>query len=71
MNDELICDEPAVLTWPPFVFHRVESKEIGSASINFAQRTTGFDIKDNFSIYDLNTDSGEFKVIREGHVDQF
>ena len=71
MNDELVCDQPAVLTWPPYVFHRVESKEMGSASINFAQRSTGFNIKDNFSIYDLNTKSGEFKVIREGHRDQF
>lgn len=71
MNGEVICDHPAVLTWPPYVFHRVESKEMGSASINFAQRTDGFDIKDNFSIYDLNTETGEYKVIREGHKDQF
>lgn len=71
MNDELICDYPAILTWPPNVFHRIESKECGSASINFAQRTDGFDIKDNFSIYDVNVETGEFKVIREGHRDQF
>lgn len=71
MNGELVCDEPAVLTWPPYVFHRVESKEIGSASINFAQRTEGFDIKDNFNIYDLNTETGEYVVLREGHKDQF
>ncbi|AIO19478.1 hypothetical protein KQ51_01602 [Candidatus Izimaplasma bacterium HR1] len=71
MNGELVCDQPAVLTWPPHVFHRVESKEQGSSSINFAQRTDGFDIKDNFSIYDLNVNTGDFHVIREGHRDQF
>jgi len=71
MNGELICDYPAVLTWPPKVFHRVESKKEGSASINFAQRTKGFDIKTNFSIYDLNPNTGEYRVIREGHQDQF
>lgn len=71
LNGELICDHPAVLTWPPQVFHRVESKEKGSISINFAQRTNGFDIKDNFNIYDLNAEKGEYRVIREGHRDQF
>ncbi len=70
-NGELICDYPAVLTWPPYVFHRVESKKEGSASINFAKRTENFDIKHNFSIYDLNTKTGEYRVIREGHRDQF
>ncbi len=71
MNGEVVCDQPAVLTWPPYVFHRVESKVEGSSSINFAQRTKEFDIKDNFSIYDLNTITGEHRVIREGHKDQF
>lgn len=70
-NGELICDHPAVLTWPPYVFHRIESKECGSASINFAQRTFDFDIKDNFNIYDLNIETGEYSVIREGFKDQF
>lgn len=70
-NGELICDHPAVLTWPPYVFHRVESKESGSASLNFAKRTDVFDVKDNFSIYELNPKTGEYKVIREGHQDQF
>ena len=70
-NGELICNHPAVLTWPPYVFHRVESKEMGSASINFAQRSQGFNLKNNFSIYDLDVETGEFRVIREGHKDQF
>lgn len=70
-NGELVSDHPAVLTWPPHVFHRVESKEIGSASINFAQRTKHFDIKTNFNIYELNTETGEHRVLREGFKDQF
>ena len=70
-NGELVADHPAVLTWPPHVFHRVESKESGSASINFAQRTEQFDIKHNFNIYDLDPKTGEYRVIREGFKDQF
>ena len=69
-NGKLICDVPGMLIWPANVFHRVESKENGSASINFAHRDEQFDVKDNFDIYDLNTETGEFKVIREGFKDQ-
>lgn len=71
MNGELVCDTPAILSWPAYVFHRVESKEMGSSSINIAQRADGFNIKDNFNIYGLNENTGEFKVLREGHRDQF
>ena len=70
-NGEVVSDEPAMLVWPPGVFHRVESKEQGSASLNFAIRTNSFDIDDNFSIYDVDTTKGEFTVIREGFKDQF
>lgn len=71
MNGELLSDEPAMLVWPPYVFHRVESKEEGSASLNFAYREEGFDVQDNFSIFDLDENTGEYRVIREGHKDQF
>ena len=71
MNGKLVCDHPASLTWPENVFHRIQSMEAGSVSVNFAQRTKGFDIKNNFSIYDLNTDTGAYYVLREGHKDQF
>ncbi len=70
-NGELVCKVPAMLIWPPNVFHRVESKELGSASLNFAYREDGFNVKDNFDIFSLNTDNGEHKVIREGYKDQF
>ncbi len=70
-GDEICYTGAAMLVWPTGVFHRIVScpKE-GSASINFAVRFDGFDIKTNFNIYDLNTETGEYRVIREGHLDQ-
>lgn len=70
-GDEVCWTGAAMLVWPCGVFHRIVScpKE-GSASVNFAVRSEGFDIKTNFNIYDLNTETGEYRVIREGHLDQ-
>jgi len=60
-----------MLVWPCGVFHRIVScPEQGSASVNFAVRYEGFNIRTNFNIYDLDTESGKYKVIREGHLDQ-
>lgn len=70
-NDELLFDGGAALGWPPFVFHRIVSGEQGSASINLAVHSEGFDIRTNFNIYDLDIDSGDYKVIRKGFEDQF
>ncbi|MBN1345870.1 MAG: hypothetical protein JXQ73_24485 [Phycisphaerae bacterium] len=70
-DGEVLVDGPAVLVWPCGVFHRVRSCEVsGSASINFAVHYDGFDIRTNFSVYDLNTETGQYHVIREGHLDQ-
>ena len=70
-NDKICYIGAAMLVWPCGVFHRiVSSSEDGSASINFAVRYEGFNIKTNFNIYDLNTKNGEYKVLREGHLDQ-
>ena len=61
----------AMLVWSCNVFHRITSSETdGSASVNFAVRNEGFDIKTNFNIYDLNTETGESRIIRAGHLDQ-
>lgn len=70
-NGELIFQGGAVLVWPEGVFHRIVSGEGGSASINLAVHHEDFDIKTNFSIYDLNIETGEYWVIREGQKDQF
>lgn len=69
-NGEIVCEGGAILTWPTYVFHRIISGDDGSASINLATHLEGIDMRTNFSIYDLNTETGEYKVIREGYKDQ-
>jgi hypothetical protein len=66
-----INDGPAMLVWPRGVFHRIRSDEkLGSASVNFAVRYEGFDIRTNFNIYDLDLASGEYRMVRAGYLDQ-
>lgn len=69
-NGELIYEGGAILVWPQYVFHRIVSGEEGSASINLAVHYEGFEIATNFNIYDLNTETGEYKMIRKGAADQ-
>jgi hypothetical protein len=70
-NGQRMHEGPAMLVWPCGVFHRIRSdEEIGSASINFAVRNEGFNIRTNFNVYDLDTTTGEYKMIREGYLDQ-
>ena len=70
-NGELIVEGGAVLCWPTHVFHQITSGDEGSASINLATHYDGFDIRNNFDIYDLNLETGDYHVIRKGHEDQF
>ena len=69
-NGKFVAKESAMLIWPRNVFHRVRSDKDGSASVNFATHYENFDIKTNFNIYDVDIKTGEYKVIREGHLDQ-
>lgn len=69
-NDQLITESSAMLVWSENVFHRIISGEEGSASINLAVHSTGFDISNNFDIYDIDFDTKKYKVIREGFKDQ-
>lgn len=69
-NDKLYYDGPAMVVWPAGVFHRIISGDEGSISINFATRTKKFNIKDNFNIYDLNIDTAEYNLLKDGSVDQ-
>jgi hypothetical protein len=70
-NGRLLTDRAALLVWPTCVFHRIESDgKVGSASINFAAHYDGFDIRTNFSIYDVDTETGEYEVVRDGYKDQ-
>ena len=59
-----------MLVWPCNVFHRIRTDSQGSASMNLAVHHEGFDIRTNFNVYDLDTTTGEYRVIREGHLDQ-
>ena len=70
-DGKVVYEGPAMLVWPTNVFHRILSGENGSISLNFAVRLPGFNIDTNFSVYDLNTDTGEYRVIREGKLDQY
>ena len=69
-NDKLYYDGPAMVVWPAGIFHRIISGSEGSISINFATRNEKFNLKDNFNIYDLNSKTGEYKLIRDGSQDQ-
>jgi len=69
-NGEVVFDGSAMLVWPRGVFHRIQSRQEGSAAINFAIHHEGIDIRTNFNIYDLDTDTGKFRMIREGYIDQ-
>jgi len=69
-NGEMLYKGVAMLTWPCRVFHRIISCKEGSASVNLARRLDDFDIETNFSIYDLDTETGEYHEIRAGHLDQ-
>lgn len=69
-NGHILYDGAAMLVWPRGVFHRILSGEEGSAAINFAVHYEGIDIRTNFNIYDLDTETGRFRVIREGYRDQ-
>lgn len=69
-NGKVVFEGGAVLVWPAGVFHRIRSGEEGSASVNLATHYDHFDIKTNFNIYDLNTETGEYRCIREGFKDQ-
>ena len=70
-GDEVVYDGAAMLVWPRGVFHRILScSEEGSASLNLAVRYPGLDMRTNFNVYDLNTETGDYHCIREGHLDQ-
>ncbi len=69
-DGNVIFDGPAMLVWPRFVFHRITSGPEGSASLNFAAHYDGLDMRTNFNIYDLDLETGRYRVIREGIQDQ-
>ncbi|MDA8426104.1 MAG: hypothetical protein M0Z80_08185 [Treponema sp.] len=70
-NGKVVYDGPAMVVWPTDVFHRIVTGDEGSASLNFAVRHPGFDIDTAFNVYDLDTSTGEYKLLRKGSLDQY
>jgi hypothetical protein len=69
-NGKIIHEGMSIFGWPKFIYHRVDSANDGSKSINFAVHDGDFDIKTNFNIYSLNTETGESEIARHGFEDQ-
>jgi len=68
---EVVCEKASLLVWDRGVFHRIRSDAAtGSRSVNLATRYPGFDIDTNFSIYDLDVETGGYRTIRKGSEDQ-
>jgi hypothetical protein len=63
-------DGPAMLVWPRGVFHRIRSGDQGSASVNLATHYEGWSVRNNFDVFELDPETGEARVIREGWRDQ-
>jgi len=69
-NGQLIYDGGALLSTSVNVFHRIRTGEKGSASINFAVRDPEINMKTNFNIYKLDTNTNQFEVLKKGFKDQ-
>lgn len=71
VNGDILYSGGAILRWKAGVFHRIISSiKVGSASINFAKRYEGFDVRHEFDIHDLDIESGKSRVVRDGYLDQ-
>ncbi|HMK43539.1 MAG TPA: hypothetical protein VK445_05325 [Dissulfurispiraceae bacterium] len=68
-NNQVVFRGGAMLSWSSGVFHRIMSDEKGSASFNFVVHLQGFEKTTLYNIYDLDTKTGEHKIIREGIAD--
>ena len=69
-NGERILEGGGLVAWSTNVFHRIRSGKEGSASLNLATHHEAFDYQTNFNIYDLNTETGAYELLREGFKDQ-
>ncbi len=71
VNGTVVCNTSAVVGWSQGIFHRIVSDpKQGSDSLNFATHYDGFDIDTNFNIYDVNLETGDYREIRRGKLDQ-
>lgn len=65
----VIYEGPHIFGWYKDVFHRPNSPE-GSVALFFVMHTEGFDLNTEFNIYELDEETGEYSVLREGFKDQ-
>ena len=69
LNGKIIHHGPAILSWPPLVFHRISSPQ-GSVSTNYAYHYHKFTRKNNFNIYDLDLKTGKYITVRKAPLDE-
>jgi hypothetical protein len=70
IREDIVSKGLAIFKWKEGVYHRVRSGEEGSISINLAIHLPELDMETNFNIYDLNIDTSEPTLLREGFKDQ-
>jgi hypothetical protein len=68
-NGKVLIEGAYVFGWHTNVFHRPNSPK-GSEAIFMTHHREGFDFETEFNIYSLNTETGDFMLKREGHLDQ-
>lgn len=68
-NGKVLIDVPYIFGWHTNVFHRPNSPH-GSMSMFLTRHFNGFDMDTEFNIWELNTETGEHKVLRYGREDQ-
>ena len=68
-NGKVLIDVPYLFGWHPNVFHRPNSPQ-GSTSIFITRHFNGFDWSTEFNIWELDTNTGEHRVLRLGREDQ-
>ena len=55
-------DKTHMVVWPSGIFHRIISGIEGSIFVNLSARTDKFDLNDNFNIYNLCTNTGDYTL---------
>ena len=69
LNGKIIYNGPAILSWPPLVFHRITSPK-GSVSTNYAYYYQNFTKEHNYNIFNLDLSNGNCKIVRQASLDE-
>lgn len=65
----VIYEGPHIFGWYKDVFHRPNSPE-GSVALFMVRYFDGFDLDTEFSMYNVDEETGEYSVYRKGALDQ-